>query len=348
MTSRSQDRTEKATPRRRREARREGRVARSPEVAIALSMVALLAVVRFVAPLALPRLAVSSRRLFLLAGAARFTDEFRAAVVELLVMGVVPVLLLAVLLGIAGGVLQVGFHLAPKTLRPTVSNLSPAKGLQQFKPTVFGWNLLKTSAKLGLLALVVWAPLQEALSGPLVPVDLATAAATVGGVGWRILVGATLLAVVVAGADFGFAWWRNEKELRMTRQELKEEHKNTEGDPLVRQQRRRRAAELSRNRMIFAVASADVVVTNPTHLAVALRYGPGDPAPKVVAKGADAVALRIRTEAYRHGVVVVEDKPVARALFRTVKLDHYVPAALFEAVAAVLAVAYRRRGRRVA
>jgi len=348
MSSRSQDRTEKPTPRRRREARREGRVARSQEVGVAISLVVLVFAARFVLPAALPRLAVAARDMLLLSGSARFTDDYRRALGMLVALGLLPVLGLAVVLGVGGGVLQVGFHPAPKALQPKLSNLSPKKGLQQFKPSVFGWNLVKTLMKLGLLAAVVWAPLHAALAGPAVPVGLGAAVGTVSAIAWKVLLGGTLLAVGIAGADYGVTWWRTEKDLRMTKQELKEEHKHTEGDPLVRQQRRRRAAELSRNRMIFNVATADVVVTNPTHLAVALRYASGDPAPKVVAKGADTIAARIRAEAYRHGVVVIEDKPLARALFRTVKLDHYVPVSLFEAVAAILAVAYRRRGRRVA
>lgn len=131
----------------------------------------------------------------------------------------------------------------------------------------------------------------------------------------------------------------------MSMQEVKQEHKDSEGDPLVKSQRRRRAVELSRNRMLRDVALADVVITNPTHFAVALRYADGEGAPRVVAKGADKLAAKIRGLAHRHGVLVTENKPLARALYRRCKVGHYVPAALYEAVAVVLAVAYRRRGR---
>src|SRR5690606_2260219 len=123
-----------------------------------------------------------------------------------------------------------------------------------------------------------------------------------------------------------------------------EEAKQTEGDPLVKAQRRRRAQELSRNRMLREVAGADVVVTNPTHLAVALRYRDGEPAPRVVAKGADRLAAKIRKIAYRNGILVTEDKPLARALYRRCKVGAFIPGALYEAVAVVLAVAYRRYG----
>ena len=119
----------------------------------------------------------------------------------------------------------------------------------------------------------------------------------------------------------------------------------TEGDPLIKSQRRRRAIEVTRNRLIN-VATADVVVTNPTHFAVALAYNPPEPAPRVVAKGTDRQAKRIRRMAARHGVPIIEHRPLARALFRKSKVGHFVPAALYEAAAIVLAEAYRRQPRR--
>jgi flagellar biosynthetic protein FlhB len=135
--------------------------------------------------------------------------------------------------------------------------------------------------------------------------------------------------------------------MKMSKQELKEEYKSSEGDPMVRSARRQRAREMSRNRMIFDVGIADVVVTNPTRLAIALKYEDDEPAPRVVAKGANKLAAKIRAEARRNGVPVIEDKPLARALFRRIKIGHFIPGNLFEAVAAVLAVAYRRKAGRV-
>jgi flagellar biosynthetic protein FlhB len=144
-------------------------------------------------------------------------------------------------------------------------------------------------------------------------------------------------------ADYLVTRVRTKRSLRMTRRELLQEHKEMEGDPLVRMQRRRRHRELSRNRMIADVATADVVITNPTHLAVALRYRPGEPAPRVVAKGAGRLAQRIRRVAYRHGILVREDPPLARAIYGRCRVGQFIPPALYEAVAIVLAVAYRRR-----
>lgn len=346
--SSSQNRTEKPTERRRREARREGKVARSQEVGVALSLFSLLVALRLILPNTVPMVAEAARTIFALSGRAEFSTGIKASVWTMIVAGLAPFLGLAVLAALVGGILQVGFTMAPKAAKPKLSNLSPKRGLQQFKPSVFLWNLARTTLKLGLLTFVVWAPVSAMMTGFGMPMGLDGAVAGISDAIWKALLGAAFLAVVVAVADYGITWWRTQNELKMTRSELKEEMKTTEGDPLIRQQRRRRASEMSRNRMIMNVGFADVVVTNPTHLAVALRYAPEEGAPKVVAKGADKLAARIKAEAYRNGVTVVEDKPLARALYRTVKVDRYVPAALFEAVAVVLAVAYRRRGRRVA
>jgi flagellar biosynthetic protein FlhB len=163
---------------------------------------------------------------------------------------------------------------------------------------------------------------------------------------WQIVLRAAALASVIAASDYAVTRFRHNKEMKMTKQEMREEHKTSEGDPMVRSQRRQRAREMSRNRMIFDVGNADVVVTNPTRLAIALKYEPDELAPRIIAKGSNKIAAKIRAEARRNGVPLIENKPLARALFRKVKVGGFVPANLFEAVAAVLAVAYRRRPRR--
>jgi len=190
---------------------------------------------------------------------------------------------------------------------------------------------------------VVWEPLGAWSTRLGDAMGLSDALAFTGELMWELAVRATLLAVVIALADYAVVRHRSTKKMKQSKQEVKEEHKQSEGDPTVRQARRRRALEASRNRMIADIGGADVVVTNPTRLAVALRYLPDEAAPRVVARGANKLAAKIRSEAYRCGVAVLEDKPLARALYRKVRVGGYVPTALFEAVATVLAVAYRRR-----
>ena len=340
--------TEKATPKRRRDARRKGQVAKSAEVGVALSLLAMVAAVQVLRGGA-QALGDQARVLF---GLGATTQLPTAIVVEsttatLLAM-VAPVAALAVLAALVAGVSQTQGRLSPEAVKPKLSNLSPKKGLQRLSPRNAGWELLRTTVKLGALVVLLWGPVSSVGTALLAARDLGSGLertleqAT--GLLWR----AALLAVVLALADYAWNRRKNEREMKMSKEDIKQEHRNSEGDPLVKAHRRRRAQEMSRNRMLRDVTTADVVVTNPTHLAVALRYDPGDTAPRVVAKGADHLAAKIRRLARRHGILVTEDKPLARSLHRTVKVGQPVPVALYEAVALVLAVAYRRRGRQLA
>lgn len=342
--------TEKATPRRRRDARRKGQVAKSAEIGVATSLVALMGA------LVLMRggsatLGRESRRLF--AHVHVVDGDLPAAlllssVTDVLLAMVVPVLAIAVVAALIAGVAQTGGRLSPEAVKPKIGNLSVKKGMARFKPSTAGWELLRTVVKLGALALLLWAPISQVAAHLASARDLGSGLERTLGQTTTILWRATGLAVVLAGADYAWNRRKNEREMKMSKEDVKQEHKDSDGDPLIKAQRRRRAQELSRNRMLRDVMTADVVVTNPTHLAVALRYADGEAAPRVVAKGADHVAAKIRAAAFRHGVLVTENKPLARSLYRTCKVGQFVPTALYEAVAVVLATAYRRAGRRLA
>lgn len=323
-------------------------MARSAEVGVALSLFGLVAVV-----VALPggagSLGDQARVLFALPA----TDQLpiallRETTLSVVVAVLVPAAAVAVTMALVAGIAQTGGRLSPEAIRPKVSNLSLKRGMQRFKPSTAAWELLRTSIKLGALAMLLWQPISRAAAHLAAARGLGSgldrAMGEVTGILWR----AAVLALVLALADYAWNRRKHERELKMSQQEVKKEHKDSEGDPLVKAQRRRRAQELSRNRMLGDVMTADAVVTNPTHLAVALRYDDGEAAPRVVAKGADHLAGRIRAEARRHGVLVTENRPLARSLYRVCTVGQYVPGALYEAVAVVLATAYRRRGRRVA
>ena len=338
--------TEKPTARRRKQARDEGQVARSQEVPVLLSLLGGALVARVALPGAVSTVATETRGLF---GQLSPTDTVGAGVVDSVVRMtaavVVPFAAVAVVGALVGGFAQVGFRISPKAARPKLSNLSPKKGLQRFKPSTAGWELVRTAAKLGLLVAVVWSPLAGLADEMSSVRSLDRGMGVVLGTIWTLLVRGVLVALLVAGADYAVNRRKNENQLKMSKDEVRREHKDQEGDPQIRAQRRRRATELSRNRMMRDVASADVVLVNPTELAIALRYEPGAVAPRVVAKGADHLAARIRREARRHGVPVMPDKPLCRAIYRRCRVGDMIPATLFEAVAVVLAWAYRRTGR---
>lgn len=346
MSRSASSKTEKPTPRRKREARREGQIAKSQEVAVAFSLLGGLVGLKVFGPNAARVVMDQSRLLLGLSGTGLSRQQLQGAALTMLIHAVLPFLGIALFMGIAAGAAQVGFVIAPKAAKPKLSHLNPKKGLQRFKPSTAAWEVGRTTLKLGVLAAVIWVPLRHWVEQLITTRRLDVALAGTAQNAWGLLARATVLAALIAAADYAINRYRTGKELKMTKQEVKQEAKDTEGDPIARALRRRRQAEISRNRMIADVGGSDVVVTNPTHYAVALRYRRPEPAPRVVAKGANQLAAKIRREAYRHGIPVVENKPLARALFRRSKVGSFIPAALYEAAALVLAVAYRRRGRR--
>ncbi len=343
--SKKDEKTEKATPQRRKKAREEGQVARSQEVGVAGSLLVAAFFMQVFAPGAAETFQEETALLLgQTTGEYLPAERVSGAVGRLVVAVVVPAMGLATAFALFSGFSQVGFKPSWKAAKPKLKRLNPKQGMEKLKPAKASWELVRALTKLGLLGLIVAGPLlgwADQMQGRSLGHGVAEALDQA----WALLLRAMLLAVAVAVADFAWQRWSHEKKLKMAKHEVKREHKDTEGDPQIRQMRKRKAAELSRNRMLTEVAHADVVVTNPTHLAVALRYGEGDAAPRVVAKGADHLAARIRHIAHRHGVTVTEDRALARSLYRRCKLDAYIPAALYEAVAVVLAMAYRRQGR---
>ena len=345
---RNDGKTEKATPRRRREARREGTVAKSQEVGTAAALLAALLALRVFAPRAAAVFTGETRALLSSAGSPLDPGRLADSATRLALEGLGPFLFAAVVAATVAGVGQVGFQISPKAAMPKLSNLDPRKGLEKLRPAAAGWELTRSLAKLGLLVAVLWSPVRTWMREFARERSLESGLADLQSEMWVVLLRSVALMVAIAAADYAWNRYRTNQRMKMSKDDVKREHKDSEGDPMVRSQRRRRQMELSRNRMLHDVAGADVVVTNPTHFAVALRYTDGDGAPRVVAKGVDRMALRIRREAYRNGVPVTEDRPLARALYRRCKIGQHVPAALYEAVAVVLAVAYRRRGRMAA
>ena len=260
------------------------------------------------------------------------------------IVTIMPLVLVLMAGGVLSGVAFVGFRPNPWQLKPKFEMLSPKNGIKRIVSKQVLWELVKTTAKLAILAGltygVVIAGMHALLTGP---VTLDRLAASIGGSTATLIQRVALFAVLIGIVDGVIVKRRHSKQLKMTKQEVKDEHKQSEGNPAVKNEIRKKQMKLSRMRMMAEVARADVVLTNPTHLSVALAYEPGSAAPIVVAKGAGAVALRIRKEAAKHGVPIRENKPLARALFRTVEIGEAIPVALYRAVAEVLAAVYRAK-----
>lgn len=338
-------RTEKATPQRRRKAREEGTVARSQEVAVAASFLGLVGTLALTGPSMGARAMGELRMVLVSLGEPEALASSGPRALQFAAVLAGPFLATAVLVAVIAGVAQVGFKVNVKLAKPKLSHLSPKKGLEKLKPSVAGWELVRSAVKLGAVAVVVWPTLSAWRDHLATDRTLAGAMQRLSGAYGGIVIRAAGLALVIAAADYAYQKRRTENQMKMSHQDLKRESKDSEGDPMIKAQRRRRASDLSRNRMLSDVATADVLVTNPTHLCVALRYDPAEGAPRVIAKGADHLADKLKTVARRHGVPVTPDIPLARALYRQCRVGQHVPSALYEAVAVVLALAYRRSGR---
>lgn len=347
-----QERTESATPRRRQEAREKGQIARSREVNTVLVLGAGLLALHLWGRATLERLMDLYRWSVGAMGTLALTPatlEEGAGQLALYVGALLAPLVLPVMVaGVAADLAQGGFVWSAHPLIPRWERLDPAAGFRRLFSGRSLVELLKSVLKLAVVALAAWSALRpalprfETLPGLEPGQFLGFCAALIMTMGIRVLAALALL----AAADHVFQRWDFSRSLRMTRQELKEEYRQTEGDPLLRQRIRTKQLEVSRRRMMREVPKADVVVTNPVHLAIALRYDEkAMAAPRVVAMGQRLIAERIREIARRHNVPIVEDPPLAWALFRSTRVGGEVPVALYRAVAELLAVAYRRRGR---
>lgn len=344
------EKTEKATPKRRKDARRKGQIGNTPEVGAWLGLLAASFVVPHVvrslmstATLCVVQIGVVIRNpdAGVASSAARqaFTSAFKDALPLALVVALIAVL------AVAG---QGGLYFSPSLLKPKFSRLNPLSGFKRMFGRHGLWTLTKSLLKTAALAAVVYLSIRRLIptvmgSGSLSVAQLLDIAA---GTVLGVLRYAAVAGLVMAFADFAVVRRRNDKQLKMSKQELKEEFKSSEGDPHVRGQRRARALAMSRNRMMADIPTADVVVVNPTHVAVALRYDPARGAPRVVAKGADHLAARIRRVAEEHRVPMVSDVPLARTLYSSCELGQEIPADLYRAVATVLAfiMALKKRG----
>ncbi len=343
--SQKDGKTEKATPQRKKKAREEGQVARSQEVAVAGSFLGLVGTLAVFGGYMVDRTMGELRTTFATVGSDGALGAAGPRALSMFTVLAGPFLAAAVLTAVAAGVAQVGIKFNPKLAKPKGKNLSLKKGAEKLKPSVAGWELARSIIKIGAVVAVV-APTIAAWRSHLAnDRTLAGALDRLTGAYGGILVRAAILAFVIALADYAYQHRRTANKMKMKREEIKREMKDSEGDPYQKAARRRRQTELSRNRMLKDVSTADVLVANPVHLVVALRYDPGEGAPKVIAKGADHLAERLKTVARRHGVPITTDIPLARALYRQCKVGHHVPTALYEAVAIVLATAYRRSGR---
>lgn len=335
------DKTEKPTPKRIRKARKEGRIARTADFSAWVGLLAASTLIPMVVGHlisivtrffdVLPAMIANpepGRALSLLSSNMR-SGALAAAPLAFGIMGT----------GIALTAAQGGIHPSLSLLKPKFSRLNPLAGMKKMFGPHGLWEGAKALLKTAVLAYVMWRALRQTVT------HLVTAGAIPlsGSIGLTVHALVTLVraaavtGLVVAAMDYGVVKFRLVRSLRMTKHDVKEENRQSEGDPHVKGQIRARQMAISRNRMMADVAKADVVMVNPTHVAVALRYDPARGAPRVLARGAGVLAAKIREEASKHRVPMVENIPLARALYRSCELGQEIPPELYTAVARVLA-----------
>jgi flagellar biosynthesis protein FlhB len=351
-----EERTEKATPRHRKRARERGQVARSPDLSGSLVLMAGLLVVTLTAPQVASAGAASFRAIFAqISQPARATSA--AGLSELMHIGlqtievtVLPIAGACVAAAVIGGVVQVGGRPTPQALKPDFKRINPVNGLKNLLGPNLIFEALKAVVKVavvGAVAAMAILPGMQSLVA-IVGVPPGALAGIAGHTALGVAQRAAVAYLVIGIIDYGWKRWRNERQLRMTKQELRDEVRQYGISAEVKAAQRRRQMQLARARMMAAVPDADVVVTNPTHFAVALSYDGNRTAPEVVAKGQDLVAAQIRRIAEENDVPVVSDPPLARALHSSTEVGQMIPEELYAAVARVLAFVYRMAGRQAA
>jgi flagellar biosynthetic protein FlhB len=341
----AEEKTEAPTAKKKKDSRKEGQVPRTQELGAWASLMVFGLL-----------LDLAGRR-ELRALQALMTDSLRLVrnpepekALDLVGRGLTHVMLVIVVLGsvvmvigVASALAQGGFYLATKSVRPKLSKLNPIHGAKKIFGPQSLWEAVKILVKSGVVALICFSAIKAImpLIGGFVPasVTLQLGHDRIG----SLLRTVALAGLVMALADYAFQRRRVGKQTRMTKHEIKQESKQTEGDPLIKSAIRSRQLAAARNRMMADIPLADVVLVNPTHVAVALKYDPAAGAPKVVARGAGAVAAKIRAKADEAGVPLVRDVPLARALYGSCKVGQEIPIELFAAVAQVLAFVIGRR-----
>lgn len=342
------ERTEEATPRRREEARKKGQVFKSMELVGALSLLATYAVLKYAAPYMGQQVVTYARTLWEQGPVQDWSDAGMRSLVNQLflvtAMAVAPVVLAAALAGLAGNILQVGFLFTMEPLTPDLNRINPASGLKRVFSRRALAELLKSLIKVTIIGWVAYRTVADDLAAfpLLVSLEMPQMVQFLVDLVSRLLLWVGVAMLVLAVADYLYQRWEYEESLKMTKQEVKEEFKQQEGNPEVRSRIRQKQREFARQRMLHDVKKADVVVTNPTHYAVALAYKQESmSAPRVLAKGQGFVALRIRELAKEADVPIVENPPLARQLYGTAEVGQEIPMDLYQAVAEVLAFVFQ-------
>lgn len=347
----SEEKTEEATPHRRQEVRKKGQVAKSADLNGAAVLSVLLVLLYYLRSYFTSEFSLYFTYLFDILsgnGTQTFTQNTLFSMTTYTIVFffklMFPVFWGAMAIGIAVNLAQVGFLFAPEIIKPKLENINPLSGFKRMFSKRALMELLKALLKIVIIGVIVYSTLKENVESLfyLFYMDVASSFNFLANIVFSLGKNAIGAFVAIAFIDYLFQRHEFKQNIKMSKQEIKEEFKQTEGDPQVKSKLREKQRQMAMHRMMQSIPEATVVITNPTHLAVALKYSTTDAAaPRVVAKGAGAIAERIKEKAKEHKIPIVEEKPLARFLYHNVDIDKEIPAELYQAVAEILAMLYR-------
>lgn len=342
------EKTEKATPKRRQEARKKGQVLKSPEVNSVLILLASFLILRFFLGSMINQIQDFINNLWNQFSGVNLTIETVTplffSLILLFFKLIVPLIGTVAVTGIIANLIQIGFLITTESLQIKLTRINPLEGLKRIFSKKALIELIKSIAKIGLISYIALSSVKDQINKfpYLMDMEVPGVLTFLGQLLFNILWKIALLLAILAVLDYLYQKYEYETNLKMSKQEIKDEYKNIEGDPLIKSKIREKQRQMAMRRMMQEVPFADVIITNPTHFAVAIKYDAQTmDAPTVIAKGQDLVALRIKEIAKKNGVITVENKSLARLLFYNVDINEQIPENLFQAVAEILAFVYR-------
>ncbi|MFD1862082.1 flagellar biosynthesis protein FlhB [Planococcus chinensis] len=348
----SGEKTEKATPQKRQESKRKGQVAKSAELPSAMIMIGGILLLSFLGSWMLDQVLAIYRINFTEYITWDWTEKNVRTLFEGMTMNAMklmaPMMGAAIVFGILGNFIQVGAMFTTDPLKMKLDRLDPIQGAKRIFSVRALVELAKSLLKISIIGFaaftVLWGEKEELFL--LSQKSLTESLSFIGGLVLKLGITASIILLVLAILDYMYQKYEFEKNIRMSKQDIKDEYKKSEGDPLIKQKIKERQRSMSMNRMIQDLPNADVLITNPTHYAIAIQYDAETmEAPKVIAMGKDHLALKIKEKAKELDIVIMENKPLARALYAQVEVGDSVPEDLFLAVAEVLAYIYRLKGK---
>ena len=350
-----EEKTEKATPKKRRDSRKKGEVLQSKEVSNAVFIVGIFVFLSIFGStmfsMLLDYMEHSLESIGNTGSSVEFMMNIMWSVFIIAICTVGPILLAGMVLGVLPVIVQTKGLFSGEAMKPKFSRLNPFSGIKRLFSLQAAVGILKGLIEITVVVAVLYMQVSEKMTqfAKLIDTDVIKIVAFISETVMGLLTTIMIMLVFVGAADYVFQWWSFEKKMKMSKQEVKEEYKQIEGDPQIKSKIKRKQQEMAQQRMMAEVPTADVVVRNPTHFAVALRYNQkiAFKAPVVVAKGADALALKIVKVAEENNVYITENPPLARGLYDAVEVGMEIPREFYTAVAEVLAMVYEAQNRKL-